>query len=190
MRTEQNNNGFTLIELLIVVAIIGILAATAIPQFNKYRVNGFNSSAMSDLRNLKTAQESLFAEYQRYGGTAAGGLPGPGLAAGAGIVGPAAAVVSTTDSAGIPRGLVIAVGGKVSICATATPVTFSSYNAVVKHQQADSAFAIDTDSTAFLRHTNYPTALTFNGYSITPADVPAPLMETIEFTAALGWIVM
>ena len=58
--------GFTLIELLVVVAIIGILAAVAIPQFSVYRIKGFNSAAMSDVRNLKTQIESLYADNQAY----------------------------------------------------------------------------------------------------------------------------
>jgi len=65
----RNRKGFTLIELLIVVAIIGILAAVAIPQFSSYRIKGFNSNATSDLRNLKTVLESVFADRQGYPGT-------------------------------------------------------------------------------------------------------------------------
>jgi prepilin-type N-terminal cleavage/methylation domain-containing protein len=49
--------GFTLIELLIVVVIIGILAAIAIPKFSSVRQKSFRSSMMSDLRNLAVAQE-------------------------------------------------------------------------------------------------------------------------------------
>jgi len=58
--------GFTLIELMIVVAIIGILAAIAIPQFSTYRLKAFNGSAEADLRNLMTAQEAAYADTQAY----------------------------------------------------------------------------------------------------------------------------
>ena len=58
--------GFTLVELMIVVAIIGILAAIAIPQFAKYRQRAFNSAALSDVRNTKTNLEGYFAEWQFY----------------------------------------------------------------------------------------------------------------------------
>jgi type IV pilus assembly protein PilA len=62
----RSRKGFTLIELLIVVAIIGILAAIAIPQFMAYRQKAYNSSATSDLRNLKTGMEAFQADNQQY----------------------------------------------------------------------------------------------------------------------------
>ena len=63
---KKNQKGFTLIELMIVIAIIGILAAIAIPQFSAYRTRAFNSAALSDLRNFKTSMEADYADNQQY----------------------------------------------------------------------------------------------------------------------------
>ncbi len=62
----RNRKGFTLIELLIVVAIIGILAAIAIPQFSAYREKAYNSASNSDLKNWKTGMEAYNADFQVY----------------------------------------------------------------------------------------------------------------------------
>jgi prepilin-type N-terminal cleavage/methylation domain-containing protein len=66
MKRMTKDAGFTLIELLVVVAIIGILAAIAIPQFAEYRARGFDSRALSDLRNAATAEEAYFADNEEY----------------------------------------------------------------------------------------------------------------------------
>ena len=67
--------GFTLIELLIVVVIIGILAAVAIPKFASTKQRASRSAGIADMRNLATAQEGFFADSSRYaaiGDTGAG----------------------------------------------------------------------------------------------------------------------
>ena len=61
-----NRKGFTLIELLIVVVIIGILAAIAIPKFANTKEKAYIAAMKSDLRNLVTAQESYFADNTTY----------------------------------------------------------------------------------------------------------------------------
>ena len=63
----MNRKGFTLIELLIVVVIIGILAAIAIPKFANTKEKAYIASMKSDLRNLVTAEEAFFADSLRYG---------------------------------------------------------------------------------------------------------------------------
>lgn len=62
----QDESGFTLIELLVVVAIIGILAAIAIPQFAAYRKRGHEAQVKSDLRNAAVAEEAYFAANSAY----------------------------------------------------------------------------------------------------------------------------
>lgn len=61
-----NRKGFTLIELLIVVVIIGILAAIAIPKFANTKEKATVASMKSDLRNMATAQEGYYADFNLY----------------------------------------------------------------------------------------------------------------------------
>ena len=71
----MNRKGFTLIELLIVVVIIGILAAIAIPKFANTKEKAYIASMKSDLRNLVTAEEAYFADSVKYSTTiGAGGV--------------------------------------------------------------------------------------------------------------------
>jgi type IV pilus assembly protein PilA len=78
----MNGKGFTLIELLIVVVIIGILAAIAIPKFANTKEKAYIASMRSDLRNLVTAEESYFADSIKYSATVScANPPTPGTVA-------------------------------------------------------------------------------------------------------------
>ena len=64
--------GFTLVELLIVIVIIGVLVAIAIPQFHYTRDRAFIATMKHDLKNLSTAQEAYFVDHQAYSATVGG----------------------------------------------------------------------------------------------------------------------
>ena len=65
-RAGKSVKGFTLIELIVVVVIIGILAAVAIPSFLSQRTRAFNAAVISDMRNMSTELEAFYAGNLRY----------------------------------------------------------------------------------------------------------------------------
>jgi len=62
----RHNKGFTLIELLIVVAILSILTAVAIPVFKGYRTNAYNATTAADLREVKLSLEAYYTDNDYY----------------------------------------------------------------------------------------------------------------------------
>lgn len=60
---QNSHKGFTLVELMIVIAIIGVLAAIAIPQFSTYRQKGYNTKAKAELRSFYTACQAYFSVH-------------------------------------------------------------------------------------------------------------------------------
>ena len=66
MQQNTNRKGFTLIELLIVVVIIGILAAIAIPKFSSTKEKAYVASMKADLKNLTNVEEAFYADSGKY----------------------------------------------------------------------------------------------------------------------------
>jgi type IV pilus assembly protein PilA len=108
-RSIRSTAGFTLIELLIVVVIIGILAAIAIPKFANTKEKAVVASMKSDLRNLAAAEEAYWIENRVYYGGAIPNL----------------AVIQFQPSPGVLVTMVTATDAGWSARATAVPLTLS-----------------------------------------------------------------
>lgn len=157
-KLNKDAEGFTLVELMIVVAIIGILAAIAIPQFAAYRQRAFNSSAQSDVRNTKTAEEVMQVDNQVYGASDTAALPGAGHAGGAGapLAGPlapsttaiAGANLTSTNAAAVIVGLGIGVGNQVFLRADTELLGVGSFVITGRHDQGPRSYSTDSDTTA------------------------------------------
>jgi type IV pilus assembly protein PilA len=78
----RRSGGFTLIELMVVVAILGVLAAIAIPAFTSRMAKAYDARVVKDARNTATAQEAYFGDNAVYYSGACDDLPGVNLSPG------------------------------------------------------------------------------------------------------------
>ncbi|MFH2122302.1 MAG: prepilin-type N-terminal cleavage/methylation domain-containing protein [Pseudomonadota bacterium] len=187
-RLQKDSQGFTLVELMIVVAIIGILAAIAIPQFAAYRQRAFNSSATSDVVNLQKSQATMFVDWRGFGYTGATA----NAAAAAMLNGPATAATHfiTDGTNGLNIGLSNGVYmGCVVGNGVAAAAPWSAYTAVAKHVSGVRAFGVDSDSTATYWAA---TAATYGleNYVLLIGDVPAVGAVGVNALGAAPWTAM
>ncbi|PIQ97133.1 MAG: pilus assembly protein [Nitrospinae bacterium CG11_big_fil_rev_8_21_14_0_20_56_8] len=112
----RREKGFTLIELLIVIAIIGILAAIAVPQFSQYKKRGYDTDAKSNLHNLYLACKAYWADN--------------------GAMNPCQVSVATQASYGFVQGS--------SVSLTPAGLFEDNFGAQAKHGSSSNTFDIDS----------------------------------------------
>lgn len=164
---KQQEKGFTLIELMIVIAIIGVLASIAIPQFAVYRQRSFNSSALSDLRNYKVSEETFSNDQRAFGYSTDGGNAG----ALSMVTGPGD--LNTMITNGV-TGLIFGLSNRVSLYGVVDGAGLA-YNVTVKHVSGNVLYGVDSDlsSTFWLASTS--------GATLAIADTPAAVTPGNEF---------
>lgn len=153
MNINKKEKGFTLIELMIVVAIIGILAAIAIPQFASYRIKAFNTSAKADMRSAQTTYEVFFNDNDRYPNS---------VAATAGTAG----VVTLTDGTNTAS---LNLSSGVLFGALTKATTFATYGAATKNTPGDTIYTATSSAPTIIEDQDSASA----GVALVDGDRPA-----------------
>jgi type IV pilus assembly protein PilA len=198
----NNQKGFTLIELMIVIAIIGILAAIAVPQFLAYRIRSYNSSAKAVAHNIKADEGNLNSELGEYGQTeaAATTLAAPtGAAANSNShsTGDTALRIAATATAngarlagthsisGRDMSVPLAIGDNMNAFAVQSATNPDSFVVMTRHHNGDTAYGMDSDVENVIYSVSNPNwaGAAAGGQLYTP--VPSTISAD-DFTGAAG----
>ncbi len=190
LRPRKGQKGFTLIELMIVIAIIGILAAIAVPQFLAYRIRSYNSAAKAVTHNVKADEGNLNSELGLYGSTETTAAELDVTNGTYGIADtndqPAMRIAATATAAGArlhgangarEMAVPIALGDNMICLASDSAGDPDSFVIISRHFKGDTAYGIDSDVENVLYTVSNPNWVNLNGLQSADSNVVAAINE-------------